>query len=306
MPDVTKPRVILAGGTGFLGSSLLPALQPEYEVVTLSRRASGRPNVVQWNPDRPDDWSADALAALDGAHAIVNYVGRTVDCVKTPRHKREILESRVNSVKTLAAGCAKVANPPKVWVQSATAHVYGDTWNEILDESSPLGTVGMAPEVGKAWEAALNAAKIPCRKVILRISFVLGRNGGPLRTLARIAKLFMGGTVGSGRQYMSWIHIDDLNAIVLRAMHDETMQGVYVVTAPNPKTNTDFMRELRKAMHRPWSPPVPAALVRIGAFFMRTDPELALLGRRCVPTRLLKEGFTFRFPHLRDALKDLL
>ena len=196
--------------------------------------------------------------------------------------------------------------PPPVWIQSATAHIYGDTADELLDESSPIGQ-GFAPTVGLAWEKAFTEVDLPaCRKVILRTTFVLGRHGGPLPILARLSRWFLGGRTGSGKQYMSWIHEADLQAILLRALKNPDMHGIYVVTAPLPLTNQQFMQTLRSAVGRPWSPPVPALIVRLGAFFLRTDPELALLGRRCVPTRLLREGFEFRFAELRSALEDLV
>lgn len=299
-------RIIIAGGSGFLGQSLIEDLLTHFgEIVVLTRgdeRTDGRVRYVHWDAKTPGAWAKH----LDGAAAVVNLVGRTVDCRKTPANRKVIIESRVDSVNALAAAFRLCAAAPPVWVQSATAHIYGDTADEILDESSPTGT-GFAPMVGTAWEKAFSDADLPdvC-KVVLRISFVLGRKGGALPTLARLARLFFGGTVGTGRQYMSWIHVSDLNGIIRRAIDDPGMSGVYVVTAPNPVTNADFMRELRRAVHRPWSPPIPAACVRIGAWLMRTDPELALYGRRLVPTRLSREGFQFRFPELRQALADLL
>jgi uncharacterized protein (TIGR01777 family) len=305
-PLPTAPRIVLAGGSGFLGQSLADALLPQgWQVVVLTRGVTEtRRGVqyVQWDARTPGEW----VRWLDGAQAVINLVGRTVDCRKTPQNKRVILESRVDSVRALAEGWKCVANPPKVWVQFATAHIWGDTHDEVLDDNSPIGT-GFAPDVGMAWERALNEADLPgVRKVILRISFVLGQRGGPLPKLARIARLMLGGTIGSGRQYMSWIHVDDLNAIILRALTDDTVRGVYATTAPNPVTNAEFMRLLRRAVHRPWSPPVLKPMVHVGAWFMRTDPELALLGRRIVPTRLLSEGFSFRFQTLESAFDDLL
>jgi uncharacterized protein (TIGR01777 family) len=217
-----------------------------------------------------------------------------------------ILDSRVDSVRAIGAALRAVDSPPAVWVQQSTAHIYGDTGDEVLDDSSPPGT-GFAPDVGRAWEAALAEATLPSvRTVALRTSFVLGRSGGALGTLARLARWFLGGTVGTGRQWLSWIHIDDMNAIALRALTDATMSGNFIATAPNPVTNREFMAELRRVLGRPWSPPAPAPLVRVGAWLMRTDPELALLGRRVVPSRLMADGFTFRFPDLRPALEDLL
>jgi NAD dependent epimerase/dehydratase family enzyme len=133
----------------------------------------------------------------------------------------------------------------------------------------------------------------------------IGQNSA-LGTLSRITRLFLGGHTGSGRQWMSWIHLADYCNIILRGLEAPSMSGTYVVTAPNPVTNKEFMRELRRTLHRPWSPPVPKPLVHIGALLMRTDPELALMGRRCLPTRLLQEGFEFQFATLPEALYELL
>ena len=301
-----KRKYILAGGSGFLGTALARILLARGdEPVILTRNPAhwrGPGRAVAWDGKTAGPWAAE----LDGAAAIINLTGRTVDCRKTPANKRVILESRVNSVHALAAAWAQVKNPPKVWIQSATAHIHGDTADELIDESSPIGT-GFAPEVGMAWEKSLADAALPgCRQVVLRISFVLGATGGALPVLARLTRLFMGGTLGSGRQYFSWLHVDDLNAIILRALDDDTMSGVYVTTAPGPVTNRDFMAELRRALHRPFGLPTPEPLLRIGAWFLRTDPELPLLGRRLVPTRLMREGFVFKHPALLEALRDLL
>ncbi|HEX8325828.1 MAG TPA: TIGR01777 family oxidoreductase [Tepidisphaeraceae bacterium] len=306
MTPTASTRIVIAGGSGFLGRSFADALPATFnDIVILTRgsaKTDGRLRFVPWDARTVGPWAAE----LDGAAAVANFVGRTVDCRKTPANRRVILDSRVDSVRALAAGFKQCRQPPKAWVQAATAHIYGDTEDETLDESSPLGT-GFAPDVGRAWEAALNEADVgDCRRVILRISFVLGRRGGPLAVLARLARLGLGGTIGSGRQYMSWLHQDDLNAILLRAIDNPTMHGPYIATAPVPLPNGQFMAELRRAVHRPWSPPVPAVMVRTGAFFLRTDPELALFGRRLVPRRLEAEGFRFAYPQLRQALTSLL
>jgi uncharacterized protein len=301
-----RPRVILAGGSGFIGTAFAPVLAANgYDVTVLTRGASrieGGVRYVSWDARGIGAWAAE----LDGAAAVVNLVGRSVDCRKTEPNRRIILESRIDSVRALGEACAKCARPPGAWVQTSTAHIYGDTGDEVLDESSPIGT-GFAPAVGVAWERALEQHAPPeCRRVVMRISFVLGRHGGALGTLSRLARWFLGGSTGSGRQWISWIHEADLQAIILRAIARPQMRGVYVVTAPGPVRNEQFMAELRRAAGRPWSPRVPETVVRMGAWMMRTDPELALLGRRCVPARLLAEGFAFRFPELRAALEDLV
>jgi uncharacterized protein (TIGR01777 family) len=299
-------RLVIAGGSGFLGAGLIRHLAGRVEsVVVLTRglaRQEGRVRLVPWDAKNIGPW----VGELDGASALVNLVGRTVNCRKTAANKAVILSSRVDSMAVLGAAMRACAAPPPVWIQSGTAHIYGDTDDQILDESSPIGT-GFAPQVGLAWEAALREHAPPgMRTVVLRISFVMGRHGGALATLARLARFGLGGATGSGRQYMSWIHEADLYRIIERAIVTDAMRGEYVVTAPNPETNRDFMRMLRRAVHRPWSPPLPEIVVRFGSVMLRTDPELALLGRRCMPTRLLHEGFTFEQPNLAGALADLL
>ena len=255
-------------------------------MVLLSRNEpaeSGPWRFKRWDARTLGDWAE----VLDGADALVNLVGRTVDCIKTPDHKDEILRSRVDSTRVLGEALQRIDQPPTTWVQMSTAHIYGDPPSVVCDESSSLGT-GLAPEVGLAWEQAFNeGCPEGVRGVVLRTSFVLGRSGGALSRLSLLARLGLGGRVGHGRQGMSWIHEEDMNRIFERAIVDDSMHGIYVATSPNPVSNTEFMRSLRKAIGMPIGLPAFEWMVRIGApLFMRTDPELALYGRYCVPTRL--------------------
>jgi uncharacterized protein len=293
-----RSHVVIAGGSGFLGRGLARELHQRGERVTILSRSSAPPN--DWPDDLMDgiEWrkwdartSGEWASCLDGATALVNLVGRTVDCRKTPENKRVILESRVNSCRALGEALRSVTNPPPVWIQSATAHIIGDPEprETICDESTPPGPMHeMAPFVGVEWEKAFNAAKLPeQRGVIMRISFVLGPHGGPFARLSKLTRLGLGGTVGRGTQWISWIHQDHLNRLIIAALDDDRYEGTYIVTAPEPVTNRDFMRAMRRAFRRPWSPPAPALGVRLACrFLLNTDPELALLGRRCVPRRL--------------------
>ena len=299
-------KVVIAGGSGFLGSSLAHHLHAKgCEVVVLSRRSSGPPpaRFAQWDARNLADWHPE----LDNASALVNLTGRTVDCIKTPAHKEEILRSRVDSTTVLGRALRAIDNPPPVWVQMSTAHIYGDPPSAICDESSPIGE-GFAPTVGTAWEAAFNDA-IPdnIRPVILRPTFVLGRRGGALSRLRKLARLGLGGKIGHGKQGISWIHEADMNRIFERAIADHTMRGTYIATAPNPVSNAQFMRTLRKAIGMPVGLPAPAFMVKIGApLLLRTDPELAIFGRYCVSKRLKDEGFEFTFPALDGAISNLM
>jgi NAD dependent epimerase/dehydratase family enzyme len=188
----------------------------------------------------------------------------------------------------------------------STAHRYGDSLDRVCDENAAFG-YGLAPFVGHAWEEAYARAVLPgMRQVILRTSFVLGRNGGALPRLARLARWGLGGKAGHGRQGISWIHEEDMNRIFARALSDDGMKGAYLATAPNPVSNAEFMRELRRALRVPFGLPTTSWMVRLGApLIMRTDPELALYGRYCVSRRLREEGFDSAFPDVQSALRDL-
>ena len=257
---------------------------------------------IPWDGRTPGPWAA----ALDGAAALVNLAGRSVDCVKTPDHCDEILRSRVESTLVLGRALAQVDNPPPVWVQMSTAHIYGDPPEARITEDSAFG-VGLAPTVGRAWEEAFARSVLPSQRgVVLRTSFVLGRDGGALPRLAGLARWGLGGRVGHGRQGISWIHERDMNRLFERAVEDGAMRGAYLATAPGPVSNAEFMAALRRALGRPIGLPAPAVLVRVGApLVLRTDPDLALFGRYCVPDRLVGEGFGFAFSELPAALADL-
>lgn len=300
-----KPRVVIAGGSGFLGQALARALVGKgYEVVVLSRGASRDSNGIRqlhWDGKTVGEW-ADSI---DGAQAIVNLTGRSVNCRHTSEHRREIMDSRVDSVRVLGETLTRCSQPPQVFVQASSLAIYGDPGDRWCDEDAPHAD-GFSEEVCKRWEGEFEKIDSPgLRKVAMRIGIVLDADKGALPVLARLTRFFLGGRVGNGRQYVSWIHVADLTRMLIEAIERSDLSGVFNATGPQPMTNAEFMRELRRALHRPWSPPVPAWATRIGAFFMRTEPSLALTGRRCRPKRFLESGFHFEFPDLRRALADL-
>ena len=310
-PTATKKtgatgRVVIAGGTGFLGHNLAHYLTDRgWEVVVMSRHASagdGRWQHAVWDARTVGDW----VRHLDGSTALVNLAGRTVDCIKTPDHCDEILRSRVESTEVLGHALKSVKSLPRVWVQMSTAHIYGDPPDVVCDEDAPFGW-GLAPFVGREWEQAfIRAVPSTVRQVVLRTSFVLGKNGGALRRLGRLVRFGLGGTVGHGRQGISWIHEADMNRLFERAITDESMTGPYIATAPNPVSNAEFMREMRSAVRAPIGLPAASWMVRLSApLMLRSDPELALYGRYCVSRRLREEGFEFLFADVRSALQNL-
>lgn len=299
-------RVVLAGGSGFLGQALADDLcQNGYDVVILTRsprRGTGPIQQVGWDGRTAGTWRE----CLEGAKAVVNLTGRSVNCRYTPENRREIIESRVQSVEAINRAIVACAAPPAAIVQSGSLAIYGDPGDRVCDESAPPGE-GFSVDTCLLWEKAFNSLPTPhTRRVVLRIGFALGRNGGALGTLATLAKWYLGGSAGSGRQYISWLHLHDLNRMFLWGIEREDLEGVFNATAPNPVPNAEFMRTLRQTLRRPWSPPAPAWAVRIGAYVMGTEASLALTGRRCVPKRFTEKGFSFRYPDLQEALRDLL
>jgi len=298
-------RIIIAGGSGFVGSSVARRLRERGdEVIVLTRRPRVRPDKVRevaWDGATLGNWEQ----YLDGADALINLTGKNINCVFTPENRRLIVESRVNSVRVLREAVRSAAKPPPVWVQASAVGFYGDSC-EPADESTPVGETFLA-EACQAWEAALDPAALSTtRCVTLRLGVVLGRNGGALQPLVRLTRCFIGGAAGSGRQYINWIHQEDLNRIVLATLETVSWQGVFNATAPNPVANADFMSELRRLVDRPWSPPAPAFAIRLLAPLAGADPSLVLESQRALPRRLQEMGFQFQFPELRSALENIL
>jgi uncharacterized protein (TIGR01777 family) len=237
---------------------------------------------------------------------VVNLAGRNINCRHTPENLREITESRVNAVRAIAAAVCHVKQPPRVWVQAGAVGFYGNCGDQWCDETTPNGRNSLA-EVCRLWEKACHAAaSLHTRRVLFRIGLVLGRDGGALPILAHLTKWFLGGAAGSGKQYISWIHLADLTQMFMQAIeHDNYLVGTYNAVAPNPATNAEFMRTLRRTLYRPWCPPAPAWAVKLGSRLTQTEPSLALDGCRCAPKRFLESGFEYKFPDLRGALKNI-
>jgi uncharacterized protein (TIGR01777 family) len=262
---------------------------------------------VSWDARSLGSWQRE----LSGASGLINLAGRSVDCIKTADHQDEILRSRLEATRVLGLAVRAVESPPPVWVQMSTAHIYGDPPSVICSEDSPFG-YGLAPYVGRAWEEEFRASVLPSqRAVVLRTSFVIGRDrgagGGALARLKLLVKLGLGGAVGSGKQGMSWIHETDMNRLFERALVDSKMQGPYIASSPNPVSQRDFMRELRRAIGMPIALPAFSWMVRLGApLLLHTDPELALFGRYVISKRLDDEHFEFQYPELGKALDNLL
>jgi uncharacterized protein len=299
--------VLVTGASGLIGSSLCDALLARGdEVVGLSRdpaeAARTNPKVAwhQWQPttERPP---ADAV---EGADAVVNLIGESINQRLSDDAKRRILDSRVTATRNLVQGIAAAKQAPTTLISQSAVGYYGDRGDAILDESDGPGT-GFAAEVPVEWEqAARGAEELGLRLVILRTAPVLDRRGGMLKELLLPFKLGLGGPIAGGRQYMPWIHIDDEVGLILRALDDEHVSGVFNASAPEPVTNREFSKALGRALGRPALLPVPklAVSVRLGSEL--ADSVTASL--RVVPRRALDLGYEFRFPEIEPALRDAL
>ncbi len=311
---MSENKIIIAGGSGFIGQALARYYAgKDWKVVILSRRPgassgnqpqkaaqAGQIMELPWNAATPGPWAM----ALENAALMVNLTGKGISCRHTPENRKTILESRVNSVAAITAAINRTRQPPAVWVQASAIGFYGNSGDDVCTEETAAGTDFLA-ETCAAWENALHAAATPAtRRIIVRIGLVLGSHGGLLEPLAKITRLGLGGTVGSGQQWMSWIHLADIVGIIEWLAQERMAQGIFNATAPNPMRNKDFMAALRKALHRPWSPPAPAFAVRLGSRLMGTQGDLALAGCRAIPQRLLQAGFSFSFVTLPSALRD--
>lgn len=296
-------KILIAGGAGALGQRIVAALsQEKHEIAVLTR--SPRNNFpirqVAWDGKTVGPWARE----LEGA-VVVNLAGELVDRRPTDSNIELLRTSRVEPTRALVEASQECNDPPPIWIQGSTTAIYGDSGDAEMSEDSPIppGPPQM-PGVAVPWEEAARDANAE-RQVFFRMSLVLGHDMPVLDRLTKIVKLGLGGRISTGRQWVSWIHLHDmLNA--LRFVLDNEIHGVLNVTSPNPVQNETLMTELRRHLHRPWSPPAPAPLVRVGAWLMATDPALALMGRRAIPGRLLEAGFLFEFPDLPDALDDLL
>jgi uncharacterized protein len=303
-------RIVIAGGSGFLGQALAALLVDRGDdVVILSRgKGSGAPGVrtAAWNGTSVGPW----VNALDGADALVNLTGRRVDVRASRRNIDELISSRVQPTRVLGEAIERCVTPPRTWVQSSSLAIYGSRGDEVLDEDSTPTGIGPREMVTVclAWEAAFHqASRSVERTVLLRMGIGLGgRNDPATLKLAQLVRAGLGGKVGSGRQWVSWVGLDDLLRVMVQAIDEDSMTGTYHVTSPNPVTNAEMMTTYRRLLGRRVGLSSPAWLARLGAPVLGSSASLVLTGRRAVPTRLLDHGFVFEQPEFEQASRSAL
>jgi uncharacterized protein (TIGR01777 family) len=303
------PRLVIPGGSGFLGLQLARFFaQKGWDVIILSRSEKpsyGKVKFVQWDGKILGDWAKE----IDGADAVVNMAGRTVNCRYNDKNKKQILDSRIDSTAILGKAIAEAVKKPSLWINSSSATIYEDTRGDLPPNDEYNGKLGndFSPGICKAWEKEFTVAEVPeVRRVALRTAIVIGKEpGGALEYLINLTKLWLGGTQGGGDQFISWVHLRDFARVVEFVIEKEHISGVINCAAPNPVTNKDFMAKLRKSLGRSWGLPVPNFLLEIGVVLLRTQTELVLKSRKVVSKRLEEEGFKFDFNTLDEAFEEI-
>ena len=296
-------KVLVTGSTGFIGSALVSLLTTGGHVVTRLVRSQPRPGAreVRWDPVA----GVVDQAGLEGLDAVVHLAGENIAAARwTAKRKAKIRDSRIKGTRLLCESLARLQQPPKVLVCASAIGYYGDRGDEILTEESTSGT-GFLAEVCREWELAAEAAvQRGIRVVHVRIGIVLSPAGGALAKMLFPFRMGFGVVLGTGRQYMSWIALDDLVGSISHALRTDTLRGPVNAVAPNPVTNLEFTRTLGRTLARPTLLPMPAFAVRLA--FGEMGDELLLASARVQPNRLLVSGYVFRFPKLDGALQHLL
>lgn len=307
-------KIVIPGGTGQVGNVLSRAfLAQGHEVVVLSRGSEGVARTVRWDGRTVSAWASE----LDGADAVINLAGRSVNCRYTPENLQEMKDSRVDSTRVVGQAIAQARRPPRVWLQMSTATLYSHRFDAPNDEVT--GQIGgnepdapgywrLSIDIAKAWEKTQQQASTPgTRKVALRTSMVMSPDpGGVFDVLLRLVRWRLGGSAAGGRQFMSWIHDQDFVRAVQFLIEREDFDGPVNLAAPHPLPQHEFMAELRAVWGVKLGLPAAKWMLEVGAFFLRTDTELLLKSRRVASRRLLEAGFVFNFPEWPSAARDLV
>ncbi len=299
-------KILIAGGTGMIGSVLSHSLLAKgHQVAIISRNPASVSQDYQ-----PISWDESSLAqGLENTDAVINLAGASLAGENplqmrwTPKRKEAIISSRLTVGRRLVNAISKLNRPPQVFLQASAIGYYGNQSYAPADENSPLGNDFLA-DVCRDWEASTAELQdMGVRRLVIRIGLVLSQKGGLLPLLALPFRFFIGGKIGSGSQYLSWIHIKDIVDSIGFLVNDPKQQGVYNLTAPQPTTNQEFAKLLGKTLHRPVWLPVPSVILKLA---LGEAATLALDGRPVYPSRLLKSGYQYSFPDLEDSLSDLL
>jgi uncharacterized protein (TIGR01777 family) len=308
-------KIVIPGGSGFIGQGLAHHFGPGHDVVVLTRQTGERNNAfgraaaqaahvreVYWNGKDAGDWCRE----LEGAQLVVNLAGKSVNCRYNAANRAAILNSRLQATQAIGEAIRQCRQPPEVWINLASATIYRHATDRPQDEYTGEMHDDFSVQVCRQWEQVFREEATPqTRKVLLRTAITLGTTGVMVPFL-NLCKLGLGGQQGSGKQMFSWIHITDLCRIVAYAYQNRQLEGVYNASSPNPVTNTVFMQTLRKVTGNKIGLPATGWMLRLGTKLIGSEAELVLKSRWVLPVRLQEAGFVFRYPEIQAALEDIV
>ena len=300
--NINNKNILIAGGSGFLGKALATHFEKNNNTVWTLSRNPRVPSQIKWDGKNMGDWRDK----IEEAHVVINLCGKSVDCRYTEANKKEILDSRIIPTRLLDLAIAKAENKPTVFLNASSSTIYIHSEDTPMSEAEGIIGDDFSENIVKSWEAAFFENEIKgVRKAALRISFVLGKDGGAIPKLSTFAKLGLGGKQGSGKQIISWIHVEDFCQAVDRIIQRDSLQGAINLASPNPVSNKEFMASIRGMVGAPFHINQPAWLLEIATFFLRTETELVLKSRFVSPAKLVADGFTFKHPVLGE-ISDLV
>jgi len=300
-------KIVLAGGSGYIGKILIAHFKNiTKEIIILNRSRNvtvGNVRYVNWDGKTIGEWRGE----LEGTDMLVNLCGKSVNCRYNEQNKKKILDSRIVPTKLLGDVIEELKMPPKLWVNVTTATIYRHAEDRPQDEVNGEIGSGFSVDVAKQWEAIfMRPTKVPTRKIALRMAMVIGKGDSVLKRLVNLAKCGLGGKQGDGKQYVTWIHEEDVASIMEWLLTHEDMSGAINCTAPGPIPNAQMMHLIQKACGVKIGLPAPKWLLEFGALIIGTETELLLKSRWVMPTILLDSGYVFKYPTFEKALGNLL
>lgn len=317
---MTNKKIIIAGGTGFIGQALIDYFGKDNDVVVISRNKINSQNnsyqnnrrlTVNGNAVAYCDWDGKTADkswanALEGADIVINLAGKSVNCRYTAKNKQEIFDSRINATRAIGEAIRQCTVPPKVWINAASATIYRHAEDHPQDEYNGEFKDDFSVQVCKLWEKTFDEQRTPfTRKIVLRLAITLG-TAGVMIPYFNLLKYGLGGRQGSGLQRYSWVHEEDVCRAIAWMFDHKEMEGVYNLSSPHPVTNYDFMKTLRRATHTRIGLPAYTWMLKIGTCLIGTETELILKSRWVLPTRLLETGFHFKYAILEEALQEII